>query len=121
MTRTSRLFALLFITMMILGAAQTQMQSPFATQNNLGLITPTETLMVSGYDSPNISIALTSPANGSSVSGIFDIDIVITSDFATVNLTLFIEGTIYSGYDHANTSTGAQAINVDSTLNLRVC
>ncbi len=115
MTKTSRLFALLFITMMFLGAAQTQMQSPFATQNNLDLITPTETLMVSGYDSPNISIALTSPANGSSVSGVFDIDIVITSDFATVNLTLFIEGTIYSGYDHANTSTGAQAINVDST------
>ena len=114
MTRTSRLFALLFITMMFLGAAQTQMQSPFATQNNLGLITPTETLMVSGYDSPNISIALTSPANGSSVSGVFDINVTITSDFGSLNLTLFIDGTIYGGYDHANTSTGAQSITVDS-------
>ncbi|MGY5855056.1 MAG: hypothetical protein RTS72_00560, partial [Candidatus Thorarchaeota archaeon] len=115
MRKTSRLFALLFVTMMFLGAAQTQMQSPFATQNNLGLITPTETLVVSGYDSPNITIALTGPANGSSVSGIFNINIDITSDFPSVNLTLFIEGAIYSGYDHANTSTGAQAITVDST------
>jgi hypothetical protein len=101
--------------MMFVGAAQTQMQSPFATQNNLSLITPTETLMVSGYDSPNITIALTSPSNGSSVSGIFDINVDITSDFGSLNLTLFIEGTIYSGYDHANTSIGAQAITVDST------
>ncbi|MHA2396568.1 MAG: hypothetical protein ACXAC0_07680, partial [Candidatus Thorarchaeota archaeon] len=88
MKTTSRLFALLIVTMMFVGAAQTQMQSPFATQNDLSLMTPTETLIVSGYDSPNISIALTSPANGSSVSGSFDINIVITSDFATVNLTL---------------------------------
>jgi hypothetical protein len=115
MRRTSRLFTLLFVTMMFVGAAQTQMQSPFATQNNLSLITPTETLMVSGYDSPNITIALTSPSNGSSVSGIFDINVDITSDFGSLNLTLFIEGTIYSGYDHANTSIGAQAITVDST------
>jgi hypothetical protein len=115
MRRTSRLFTLLFVTMMFVGAAQTQMQSPFATQNNLSLITPTETLMVSGYDSPNITIALTSPSNGSSVSGIFDINVDITSDFGSLNLTLFIEGSIYSGYDHANTSIGAQAITVDST------
>jgi hypothetical protein len=71
--------------------------------------------MVSGYDSPNITIALTSPSNGSSVSGIFDINVDITSDFGSLNLTLFIEGSIYSGYDHANTSIGAQAITVDST------
>ena len=115
MKTTSRLFTLLIVTMMLVGAAQTQMQSPFATQNDLGLITPTETLIVSGYDSPNISIALTSPANGSSVSGIFDINIVITSDFTSVNLTLLIEGSIYSGHDHENLTTGAQAINVDST------
>ncbi|MGD9395856.1 MAG: hypothetical protein PVJ05_05475, partial [Candidatus Thorarchaeota archaeon] len=115
MRTTSKLFALLIVSMMFLGAAQTQMQTPFATQNDLGLITPTETLIVSGYDSPNITIALTSPANGSSVSGVFNIDIVITSDFATLNLTLFIEGAIYPSYDQFNISTGAQAITVDST------
>ncbi|MHA3965097.1 MAG: hypothetical protein AM325_016335 [Candidatus Thorarchaeota archaeon SMTZ1-45] len=115
MRTTSKLFALLIVSMRFLGAAQTQMQTPFATQNDLGLITPTETLIVSGYDSPNITIALTSPANGSSVSGLFDINIVITSDFSTLNLTLFIEGAIYPSYDQYNISTGAQAISVDST------
>jgi hypothetical protein len=115
MRTTSKLFALLLVSMMFLGAAQTQMQTPFATQNDLGLITPTETLIVSGYDSPNITIALTSPANGSAVSGVFDINVVITSDFATLNLTLFIEGAIYPSYDQFNISTGAQAITVDST------
>jgi hypothetical protein len=104
--------------MMFVGAAQTQMQSPFATQNDLSLMTPTETLIVSGYDSPNISIALTSPANGSSVSGSFDINIVITSDFATVNLTLLIEGVVHGIYDQANTTTGAEAVTVDSTTQI---
>ncbi len=115
MRTTSKLFALLIVSMMFLGAAQTQMQTPYATQNDLDLITPTETLIVSGYDSPNITIALTSPANGSAVSGVFDINVVITSDFAFLNLTLFIEGAIYPSYDQFNISTGAQAISVDST------
>ena len=116
MRKTSRLFALLIVTMMFVGVAQTQMQSQIATQNDLGLITPTETLIVSGYDSPNISIALTSPANGSSVSGSFDINIIITSDFPSVNLTLLIEGLVDGAHDHENLTTGPQAINVNSTL-----
>jgi hypothetical protein len=115
MKRTSRLFALLIVTMMLVGAAQTQIQTPFVTHNNLGLITPTEALIVSGYDSPNISIALTSPANGSSVSGSFNINVDITSDFGPLNLTLLIEGAIYSAYNKTTIGTGAQAINVDST------
>jgi len=116
MRNTSKLFALLFVTMMFVGAAQTQMQSTIAMQNNASLITPTETLVVSGYDSPNITIALTSPANGSTVSGIFDINIVITSDFPSVNFTLFVEDLVDAAHDHENLTTGAQAISVDSTL-----
>ena len=115
MRTTSRLFALLFVMMMFVGAAQTQMQTPLATQNDLDLITPSETLLVSGYDSPNITVALTSPANGSTVSGTFDINVVITSDFGSLNLTLFIEGSIYSAYNETTIGTGAQAISVDST------
>lgn len=114
MRRTSRLFALLFVTMMFVGAAQTLMQSPIAAQNNLGLITPTEILMVSGYDSPNITVVLTSPANGSSVSGTFNINVDITSDFGPLNLTLLIEGSIYSAWNQTTIGTGAQAIDVDS-------
>jgi hypothetical protein len=101
--------------MMFLGAAQTLTQTPFATQNNLGLITPTETLIVSGYDSPNITVALTSPANGSSVTGTFNINVDITSDFGPLNLTLLIEGAIYSAWNQTTIGTGAQAIDVDST------
>lgn len=115
MRKTSRLFALLIVTMMFVGAAQTQMQSPFAAQNNLDLITPTETMRVSGYDSPYLTILLTSPANGSTVSGIFNIDVNITSILGTPNVTLFIEDAIYSAYNETPIGIGAQSITVDST------
>ncbi|MFW9834428.1 MAG: hypothetical protein ACFFEK_10565 [Candidatus Thorarchaeota archaeon] len=116
MRNTSKLFTLLFVTMMFVGAAQTHMQSTITTQNDLGLITPTEALVVSGYNSPNISISLTNPANGSTVSGTFDINIIITSDFPSLNLTLLVDGSVDSAHDHENLTTGAQAISVDSTL-----
>ena len=115
MRKTSRLFALLIVTMMFVGAAQTQMQSPFAAQNNLDLITPTETMRVSGYDSPYLTILLTSPANGSTVSGIFNIDVNVTSILGTPNVTLFIEDAIYSAYNETPIGIGAQSITVDST------
>jgi hypothetical protein len=115
MNRTSRLFALLIVSIMLIGAAQTQMRTPFATQNDLNLIIPTETLIVSGFDSPNITVALISPANGSSVTGSFDINVDITSDFGPLNLTLFIEDAIYSSWNQTTIGTGAQAIDVDST------
>jgi len=115
MRTTSGMFALLIIIMMFVGAAQTQMQSNIATQKDPSLIIPNEALIVSGYDSPNITISLTSPVNGSSVSGTFDINVDITSDFGTLNLTLFIEGSIYSAYNQTTIGTGAQAITVDST------
>ncbi len=114
MRKTSRLFALLFIMMMFAGLAQPQMQSPFTTHKDRNLITPTETLKVSGYDSPNITVTLTSPANGSSVSDVFDINVDITSDFGTLNLTLFIDGSIYSAYNKTSIGTGSQSISVNS-------
>ena len=114
MRTTSRLLALLIVTIMFVGAIQTQMQAQLAAQNNNGLIKPTDPLTVSGYDSPNITVALTSPANGSSVTGTFDINVVITSDFGSLNLTLLIEGAIYSAYNQTLIGTGAQAITVDS-------
>jgi hypothetical protein len=115
MRTTSRLLALFIVTMMFVGAAHTQMQAQFATQNDHDLIRPTDSLTVSGYNSPNITVTLTSPANGSSVTGTFDINVVITSDFGPLNLTLLIEGAIYSAYNQTLIGTGAQAITVDST------
>jgi hypothetical protein len=115
MRTTSRLLALFIVTIMFVGAAHTQMQAQFVIQNDNDLIKPTDSLTVSGYNSPNITVALTSPANGSSVTGTFDINVVITSDFGPLNLTLLIEGAIYSAYNQTLIGTGAQAITVDST------
>ncbi|MFW9793547.1 MAG: hypothetical protein ACFFEE_04540 [Candidatus Thorarchaeota archaeon] len=114
MNKTSKLFALLVVTMMLLGAAQTQMQASFASHEPL--IRPTENIVFSGYDSPNITVVHNSPVNGSTRSGIFFINIDTTSDFGSLNLTLYVEGAVYGSYDHYNLTDGAnQDIMVDST------
>ncbi|MFW9807869.1 MAG: hypothetical protein ACFFE6_00685 [Candidatus Thorarchaeota archaeon] len=113
MNRTSKLFALLVITMMFVGAVQTQMQASVVSHENL--ITPTERIVFSGYDSPNITVVHNSPANGSTQSGTFNINIDTTSDYGSLNLTLYVEGAVYSGHDHENLTDGNHNINVDST------
>ena len=114
MNKTSKLFALLVVTMMFVGAAQTQMQTSFVSYENL--ITPTKKIVFSGYDSPNITVVHNSPVNGSTQSGIFNINVNTSSDFGSLNLTLYVEGAIYSGYDHYNLTDGNnQDITVDST------
>ncbi|MHA2026098.1 MAG: hypothetical protein ACW98U_09375 [Candidatus Thorarchaeota archaeon] len=112
MNRTSKLFALLVVTMMFVGAAQTQMQASFATHETL--ITPTENFAFSGFDSPNITVVHNSPVNGSTQSGVFNINVDITSDFGPLNLTLYVDGAIDSANDHITIGTGNQNINVDS-------
>jgi len=114
MKRTSKLFALLIVTMMFVGAAQSQIQASFASHE--ALITPTERSVFSGYDSPFITVVHNSPVNGSTQSGTFNINIDTTSDFGSLNLTLYVEGAIYSGYDHTNLTDGNHDISVDSTL-----
>ncbi|MGY5880732.1 MAG: hypothetical protein RTV31_10800 [Candidatus Thorarchaeota archaeon] len=105
MRKTSRILALMFVAFMILGMTQGQtitsdvdMNQPVNTQ--LDILSP------AGYDSPNItaSLALVSPANGSEVSGLFDITLDMGSDFTSLNLTLFVNHTIYPGFDHNNIS-----------------
>ncbi len=114
MNRTSKLFALLVVTMMFVGATQSQMQASFISHENL--ITPTKNIVFSVYDSPNITVVHNSPVNGSTQSGTFNINVNTTSDFGSLNLTLYVEGAIYSGYDHFNLTDGNnQDITVDST------
>ncbi|TET12179.1 MAG: hypothetical protein E3J86_00880 [Candidatus Thorarchaeota archaeon] len=113
MNKTSKLFALLVVTMMFVGATQTQMQTSFVSHENL--ITPTKNIVFSGYDSPNITVVHNSPVNGSTQSGSFNINVNITSDFGPLNLTLYVAGAIYSGYNQTTIGTGIQDINVDST------
>jgi hypothetical protein len=114
MNRTSKLFALLVVTMMFVGAAQTHMHASLA--NHEALIKPTESFVFSGYDSPNITVVHNSPVNGSTQSGTFNINVDTASDFGSLNLTLYVDGAIYSGYDHANLTDGNHDISVDSTL-----
>ena len=113
MNKTSKMFTLLVVTMMFVGATQTQMQTSFVSYENL--ITPTENIVFSGYDSPNITVVHNSPVNGSTQSGIFNINVDIASDFGPLNLTLYVEGAIYSGYNQTPIGIGNQDIAVNSS------
>jgi hypothetical protein len=70
--------------------------------------------VTAGFDSQNISVSLVSPTNRSGVSGDLDITIDITSDFGTLNVTLFIEDAIYSAYNKTPIGTGNQMLSVDT-------
>ena len=113
MNRTSKLFALLVVTMMFVGAAQTQMQASFAAHETL--ITPTENSVFAGFDSPDITVVHNSPVNGSSQSGSFNINVDTSSTYGSLNLTLYVDGVVDSGNDHVNMTDGVnQNIAVDS-------
>jgi len=102
---------------MIVGSTQMQTISPYA-QETQTMSAPINILRTAGFDSPNITALLTSPANGSTVSETFDITLNMTSDFATVNITLFVEDAIYPVYNETNVPAGpswTQTITVDST------
>jgi hypothetical protein len=117
MKRTGRLLALIFVAFMILGSTQVQTISLYA-QDTQTMSAPRNILRTAGFDSQNITASLSSPANGTTVSGTFDIILDMTSDFATLNLTLFVDGVIYPAYDEVNVSAGpswTQTITVDST------
>ncbi|PNX51218.1 MAG: hypothetical protein BV458_11815 [Thermoplasmata archaeon M9B2D] len=117
MKRTGRLLALIFVAFMILSSTQVQTILPHA-QDTQAMSAPRNILRTAGFDSPNITASLSSPANGSPVSGTFNIILDMTSDFATVNITLFVDGAIYPAYNETNVPAGpswTQTISVDST------
>ncbi|MFX1483190.1 MAG: hypothetical protein ACFFCP_08375 [Promethearchaeota archaeon] len=113
MKRMSKLFALLIVTIIFVGAAQTLVQTPFV--NHELLTKPNENSVFSGYSSPNIDVVHNSPINGSTQYGTFSINVDTTSTYGSLNLTLYVEGVIYSGYDHVNFTDGNHDIIVDST------
>ncbi|MHA2152882.1 MAG: hypothetical protein ACXAAQ_12960, partial [Candidatus Thorarchaeota archaeon] len=111
MNRTSKLFALLVVTMMFVGASQTHMQASFASHETL--IIPMENFVFTGYDSPNITVVHNSPVNGSTQTVDFNINVDITSDFGPLNLTLFIDDVVDSNNNLTTIGTGNQDIAVD--------
>jgi hypothetical protein len=111
MNRTSKLFALLVVTMMFVGASQTHMQASFGSHETL--IIPRENFVFTGYDSPNITVVHNSPVNGSTQTVDFNINVDITSDFGPLNLTLFIDDVVDSNNNLTTIGTGNQDIAVD--------
>ena len=117
MSKTSRILALMFVTFMILGSIQVQTlttnvdtHQPMSTQLNI--------LSPAAYDSPNITASLVSLANGSTVTGTFDITLDMGTDLAFLNMTLFVDGAIYPAYNESplvGSSSWTQVLNIDST------
>ena len=116
MRRTGRILTIVFVTLMILGS--TQIQATISNfENNQSRSASPNILKTAGYDSPNITAAVLSPANGTEVSSTFDISLDMTSDFVTLNLTLFIDGAIDPAYNKTSISAGPswiQNITVNS-------
>ena len=112
MRNTSRILAFMFVAFMILGSTQVQT----ITDTNQPMSTQVDILSPAGFDSPNITVSLVSLANGSTVSGTFDIELNMTSDFATLNLTLFVDGAIYPAYNESIIAASANWIETISSI-----
>ena len=119
MRKTSRILALMFVTFMILGSTQVQtINSNVDTNQPMGA--QLDILSPAAYDSPNITASLISLANGSTVSGLFDITLNMTTDLTALNLTLFVDGAIYPAYNETPAAVASpfwleDISNIDST------
>ncbi len=119
MRRTSRILALMFVAFMILGSTQVQtINSNVDTNQPMGA--QLDILSPAAYDSPNITVSLISLANGSTVSGLFDITLNMTTDLTALNLTLFVDGAIYPAYNETPAAVASpfwleDISNIDST------
>ncbi|MGY5874856.1 MAG: hypothetical protein RTU30_03840 [Candidatus Thorarchaeota archaeon] len=114
MRKASRLLSLLMISVVMLGMIQAQ---PATTNVALRVNQPQvfTSDMLAGFDSPNITVSVDSPINGSVVSGVFDITVNITSDYGPVNHTLYIDDLIDSDHNQTIIGTGIQAMPVNTT------
>ena len=93
---------------------------PMATTSNMGVTeAPIIPHTFAGYDSDNINATFLytsfSLGNNSGVEGIFNMtmDIELLND--PVNLTVFVEDTIYPDYNLTNIGSGIQNVTIDST------
>ncbi len=68
-----------------------------------------------GYNSPNITVVLLSPANQSTLVGTVNISIHITSVNGPLNATLFINNAVYPAYNRTLIGVGAQNLTIDTT------
>ncbi len=70
-----------------------------------------------GFDSENITIALISPANQSTLVGTVDLNVTITSVNGPINITVLVEDEIYfSNYNGTEITPGSINITLDTTV-----
>jgi len=116
MKSTSRLLSILLLTMMLAGAIHIQPLAMTTNDNSMtARLESKNGVITAGFDSQNISVSLVSPTNRSGTSGTLEITIDITSDFGTLNVTLFIEEEIYSAYNKTPIGIANQVLSVDTT------
>lgn len=64
---------------------------------------------------PNFDASLIGPANGTTVIGIIDINVSITSDYEKLNLTVFVDGQPLPSYNPKLIGTGTVIVSVDTS------
>ncbi|MFW9944209.1 MAG: hypothetical protein ACFFB7_04365, partial [Candidatus Sifarchaeia archaeon] len=114
MRSTRRLLTVLLLAIVLGGVFQIR---PLAItdSNDYGAQLDTSRFIhLAGLDSQNISVSLVGAANRSGVSGTFNITLDITSDFGTLNTTLFIDDSIYSAYNKTALTPGIQNLTVNT-------
>jgi len=114
MRSTKKLLTVLLLAIVLAGVFQIQ---PLATTGSDGYraqLHTSHSMFLAGFDSQNISVSLVGPANRSGVSGTFNITLDITSDFGTLNTTLFIDSLIYSTYNKTALTPGNQNFTIDT-------
>jgi len=82
-----------------------------------GIGLSSQPMIRAGFDSENISIALVPTiANQSTVSGVFNMTVNVTSVNGPLNLTLFIEGEVHADYNQTLIGAGPYNVTVNTTI-----
>jgi hypothetical protein len=94
---------------------------PLVSQNRLHkkIAIENQNFVESEFDSDNITVTLLTPAINSTVVGMFNIALNVTSDNGPLNLSLFVEDELYEDYNKTPIGIGTnwiQNITVNSTL-----
>jgi len=108
--------ALLLVSFVILGATMGQPASMATDASGAAGECPLADHYFAGFSSPNMSIVLVSPANQSRIVGTVNITLLITSVNGLLNLTLFVDDTVYAGYNKTPIAAGEQNITLDTTV-----
>ncbi|MFX0044588.1 MAG: hypothetical protein ACFE8Z_01950 [Candidatus Hermodarchaeota archaeon] len=114
MKSTNRLLTVLLLAIVLAGVIRIQPLAVTDSNDYRAQLDTSSSMRLAGFDSQNISVSLVGPTNRSGVSGTFNITLDITSDFGTLNTTLFIDNSIYSAYNQTALTPGTQNLTVNT-------